>query len=543
MAPGRLYRDYSLDDDSWGVPRQRTPSLKHSFDPAASPRTVVSDIREDDEQSVGLDDYGTAITTTDDGRTTSLRVYGTGIAQTTPDDENGTFYEDELVEPVLHDTQVDPHPPDVDDRVEAVSPRLSEKRALPRAATSTSYRSQDGQNVIRAEAFSPGLSEKRAFIPATSPSSRVSQDVASSSSSSTSKMPEFFSHAVFQIVLHNPTIAHQLLKFSQSRLCGENMEFLARVTKYHALVHEVSKAIVDIHKDFISPSAATQVNLPEPLLMTANKEMRTSLATTVPALENVFLNAQADIERLVYTDVYPKFVRHQMSVSAAKALGGDRAKYAGLGDCFVLTDPAKADNPIVFASDGFVKVTGYTRKEIIPRNCRFLQARHTDTSSVRRLKAAIDKREESVELLLNQTKSGEPFWNLLYTTPLFDVRGDLVFFLGGQVNCSTTIHNASEVLHILAQSKDADEAELAKGGIITPPIVKPPRSRSIFSAFRSNTTPKIQPRAPGMEGSLLDKLEDMNMRSQMNTFYTAYSNVRPPSPSSLILTTLRTVCT
>jgi hypothetical protein len=38
------------------------------------------------------------------------------------------------------------------------------------------------------------------------------------------------------------------------------------------------------------------------------------------------------------------FVRHQMSLSAAKALGGDHTQYAGLGDCFVLTCPAKADS-------------------------------------------------------------------------------------------------------------------------------------------------------------------------------------------------------
>ena len=40
---------------------------------------------------------------------------------------------------------------------------------------------------------------------------------------------DFFSPDVFQIVLHNPATAHQLLKFSQARMCGENMEFLERV--------------------------------------------------------------------------------------------------------------------------------------------------------------------------------------------------------------------------------------------------------------------------------------------------------------------------
>ena len=42
-------------------------------------------------------------------------------------------------------------------------------------------------------------------------------------------LADFFSPEVFQIVLHNPTTAHRLLKFSQSRLCGENMEFLEKV--------------------------------------------------------------------------------------------------------------------------------------------------------------------------------------------------------------------------------------------------------------------------------------------------------------------------
>lgn len=78
-----------------------------------------------------------------------------------------------------------------------------------------------------------------------------------------------------------------------------------------------------------------------------------------------------------------------------------------------MTNPAIADNPIVYASDGFVKVTGYPRTDIIPRNRRFLQGRHTDRQSVKRIRMAIDTREESVELLLNYKKNGEPFWNFV----------------------------------------------------------------------------------------------------------------------------------
>ena len=196
----------------------------------------------------------------------------------------------------------------------------------------------------------------------------------------------------------------------------------------------------------------------------------------------------------------------------------------------------QADNPIVFASDGFVKVTGYSRSEIIPRNCRFLQSRETDKQAVKRLKISLDKREESVELLLNRKKNGEPFWNLLYTTPLFDEHGKLLFFLGGQINCSTTIHSASDVLRILAQSNEPEEESKPSDRTPSPHAMKPSRSRTLLRSFpfRMSSRNSIQPRAPGMEDGLLIQISEKPLKDQMNSFYTAYSNVSdPPIPFHL----------
>lgn len=176
-----------------------------------------------------------------------------------------------------------------------------------------------------------------------------------------------------------------------------------------------------------------------------------------------------------------------------------------------------------------MSVTGYQRNEIIPRNCRFLQGRNTHQASVRRLHKKIQKQEESVELLLNYKKNGEPFWNLLYTTPLFDSNGKLIFFLGGQINCSTTIHSTSDVLRILAQSKDPVDA--ADSGTATPQLpqpTKPPRTRRLLSAFRNNSTSNVLQKAPGMEKELLNQIEGVPLKDQINTFYTAYSNVSHP---------------
>ena len=188
----------------------------------------------------------------------------------------------------------------------------------------------------------------------------------------------------------------------------------------------------------------------------------------------------------------------------------------------MLTSPTKADNPILYASDGFVSVTGYSRHEIIPRNCRFLQGRQTDRSAVKRLRISIDEGQESVELLLNYKKTGEPFWNLLYVTPLYDYEGRLAFFLGGQINCSTTIHNANDILRILAYNEEEEEAKNASAQPLRPPSQHKPESVNFFKRFRSQKT-TAPPRETGMEAGLLDRIEKLNLNTQMAEFYTAYS--------------------
>lgn len=283
----------------------------------------------------------------------------------------------------------------------------------------------------------------------------------------------------------------------------------------------------EIHRDYISTTALSQINIPENILLKINKDLKYALTSMLPKMEAVFNDSSNEIERLVASDIYPRFVRQQMTLSVCKALATDRTRYAGLGDCFVLTNPSKADNPIVYASDGFVKVTGYSRQEIIPRNCRFLQGRYTHHKAVSAIKAAVDKRRESVELLLNYKKTGEPFWNLLYVTPLYDSTGTLAFFLGGQINCSTTIHNASDILRILAFADDVDEdanvATATTNGSGSGGGGKS-KSTGLFKAFRSNK-PTITPRPPGMENGLLNRIEKMNMEDQIDAFYTAYSKV------------------
>lgn len=99
----------------------------------------------------------------------------------------------------------------------------------------------------------------------------------------------------------------------------------------------------------------------------------------------------------------------------------------------IITDPRQEDNPIVFANDAFLQLTGYGRDEVIGRNCRFLQGPDTDPACVAEMRQAIaGERDEFRGDILNYRKDGSTFWNALFMCPVRDETGALVFFFASQ---------------------------------------------------------------------------------------------------------------
>nr|AML79534.1 putative LOV domain-containing protein [Toxicodendron radicans] len=103
---------------------------------------------------------------------------------------------------------------------------------------------------------------------------------------------------------------------------------------------------------------------------------------------------------------------------------------------FVVSDATKADYPIMYASAGFFKMTGYTSKEVVGRNCRFLQGAGTDPEDVAKIREALEAGETYCGRLLNYKKDGTPFWNLLTIAPIKDEEGKVLKFIGMQVEVS-----------------------------------------------------------------------------------------------------------
>jgi hypothetical protein len=112
-----------------------------------------------------------------------------------------------------------------------------------------------------------------------------------------------------------------------------------KTEQYNKLLGELTKMLVDIDQDFLSPRSQSQINMPVALLETTHSRVKLVVKKTTPVLELVLREAQQSMQEIVFADVYPRFVRHQMTMSASRALANDRYRYQGLGDCFCLTDP------------------------------------------------------------------------------------------------------------------------------------------------------------------------------------------------------------
>ena len=99
----------------------------------------------------------------------------------------------------------------------------------------------------------------------------------------------------------------------------------------------------------------------------------------------------------------------------------------------VVCNPRLQDNPIIICNDAFLKLTGYSREEVIGYNCRFLVGKETDPEKTKVISDAIRNHQPALVEILNYKRDGTVFLNALMIAPMFDDEGKLAYYLGSQM--------------------------------------------------------------------------------------------------------------
>ena len=103
-----------------------------------------------------------------------------------------------------------------------------------------------------------------------------------------------------------------------------------------------------------------------------------------------------------------------------------------INNSVVIVDARKKDMPIAYVNAHFERMTGYTKAEMVGRNCRFLQGNERDQPGAIALRTAIQKNESCQVWLKNFRKDGSEFLNELFISPVFDEFGTLTHYVGTQ---------------------------------------------------------------------------------------------------------------
>lgn len=123
-------------------------------------------------------------------------------------------------------------------------------------------------------------------------------------------------------------------------------------------------------------------------------------------------------------------------------------------DGIVVAEQEGDDNILIYVNDAFERLTGYSRDEILFRDCRFLQGEDRQQPGIRRIREALQRHEACREVIRNYRRDGSMFWNELSITPVFDERDRLTYYIGIQKDVTARIEaeqNAERLRSELAE--------------------------------------------------------------------------------------------
>uniref|UniRef100_A0A182YBZ7 Uncharacterized protein n=1 Tax=Anopheles stephensi TaxID=30069 RepID=A0A182YBZ7_ANOST len=114
-------------------------------------------------------------------------------------------------------------------------------------------------------------------------------------------------------------------------------------------------------------------------------------------------------------------------------------RFDGTHSNFVLGNAQVNGYPIVYCSDGFVELSGFSRAQIMQKGCacRFLYGPETKDEHKSMIETSLDGKSELKLEVIFYKKNGTPFWCLLDIVPIKNEKREVVLFLASHKDVTT----------------------------------------------------------------------------------------------------------
>lgn len=101
--------------------------------------------------------------------------------------------------------------------------------------------------------------------------------------------------------------------------------------------------------------------------------------------------------------------------------------------CFVLCSATMPGNTIIFASEGFLELTGYSLDQVLGRPALFLTGKGTSEKDVEIINRGIAEGRDTTVCIMAYKADGTAFWDQLFFAPLCDSKDNAIYFVA--VHC------------------------------------------------------------------------------------------------------------
>jgi PAS domain S-box-containing protein len=118
---------------------------------------------------------------------------------------------------------------------------------------------------------------------------------------------------------------------------------------------------------------------------------------------------------------------------------------------------ADESHKLIYVNKAFEDITGYTKKEILGTNCKFLQNKDIHQKGIAKLKNSIDNKDKVKVEIRNYKKDGTLFYNYLCISPVYDAHNNLTNFVGIQQDVT---NDKQQEARLAEQAKLASMGEM-----------------------------------------------------------------------------------